>query len=223
MLTADQKTVNLEKFLGLVATRIDGDPFGGERQWVKMLISLAEDVTHEGVTYLGLRNAPAGKGNHHAYEGGLIQHYLEMWQTYINWRSLLPVPDPLITESNVLKGIIIHDLHKAWCEFVRDPAVDTGLNYGRHPSGNLVGNDQKSMYLINQAGIKLDLVLSNLLYTSEGGWAKAPPRWCTTLSKLVYLLDEFSGNIISRIEDGTHFNVRTQLGLEPSFEVQLGV
>lgn len=225
-LTEDEKYQALNELLSL-ATCASVPGSKGKLQgylWRDMLLALADDEEFDGVTYLGLRNAPAGKGNHHAWEGGLVAHMLEMWDTYLYWKEfpLLP-PDPLITDANVLKGIIVHDLHKAWCEFVRDPAVDTGLNYGKHPSGNLVGNDQKSMYILNQHGVKIDLVICNVLYCSEGGWAKAPPRWCTTLSKLVYLLDEFSGNVMSRAADGTNFNVRSKLRLEPSFELKSDV
>lgn len=224
MLTEEQMRSN---FYCLVS--IAGDTSTGglleDRTWSDMLLALGPSTVYDNVTYLGLMEAPAAKGNHHAYRGGLANHLLQMWDTYwsLKGNGILPPGDPLITDANVLKGILIHDLHKAWATFIEDSGVDTGLNYGKHPSNSMLTNDQKSMYIINRAGVKLDLVLSNVLYCSEGGWAKSPPRWCSTLAKLIYLLDEWSGNVASRIEAGTYINVREKLDLRPSFDLEFAV
>lgn len=224
MLTEEQMRRN---FASLVARAgdISTGGFLEGHSWSDMLLDLGPSMTYDGKFYLGLMGAPAAKGNHHAYQGGLVEHLLQMWDTYwsLKENGILPTGDPLITDANVLKGIIVHDLHKAWATFVVDGTVDTGLNYGKHPSSSMLTNDQKSMYILNRAGVKLDLIISNVLYCSEGGWAASPPRWCSTLAKLVYLLDEWSGNVTSRIEAGTHINVREKLDLSTSFDLEFTV
>lgn len=168
-------------------------------KWVEMLDHLRDDRAYETI-YLGMMRAPAAKGNHHAFIGGLVAHMLQMWYLGKKLMAVLPV-DPLITHERVLRGIIAHDFHKAWATFVEVPASDKaqkGLDYGKHVSNSMMTNDQKSIYLLMQHGIVLDMVDMNVLFSSEGGWAEAPPRWVSTLAKFVYLLDEMSGNVAQR-------------------------
>jgi len=212
VLTEEKLTENFDRLLGLVET-ICGP------EWLSLVLNLGQNVNYDNQLYLGFRTAPAAKGNHHAYVGGLVEHLLEMWQQFRVLEHSLPA-DPIICESRVLKGIVMHDLHKAWCTFVMDDKVDSGLNYGPHPSNSLVRNDQKTMYLLNQAGIKLDLIDLNCLYSSEGGWAECPPKWITTLSKLVYLLDEMSGNVFARSIQGNNIDLRDALPFPSLCEVQ---
>lgn len=181
-----------------------------------MLESLAEDRKDDsGQEYLGFKNAPAGKGNHHAYLGGLCEHLLEMWEF---WRLLKPgigIPeDPnqvIISDKSVLVAIIMHDLHKSWFTFTNVQVNNTGLftlQYGDHASNSLFTNDQKSMYIATSHGILLDAFQINCLHNSEGGFAKSPPKWQTTLAKFVYVLDELSSNVLARTLQGNHFDVR---------------
>lgn len=214
VLTLAQKNENYARLINLT----DGNL---EREWSQMLFKLRGDSFEKKPepVFLGMFNAPAAKGNHHAYEGGLVAHMLEMFNFYLDLEKTLP-KDPLINRSSVLKGIICHDLHKSWKTFIRDDTVPSGLNYGFHPSNNLVTNDQKSMYILSQAGIKLNLVEANVLYASEGGWAESPPKWTTTLAKLVYLLDELSGNVKARSEQGNTMNLRDAMGDPSMFEIE---
>lgn len=176
-------------------------------KWGDALRTLAPDLVHEGVTYLGLERAPAGKGNHHAFIGGLVHHMLEMWDFWELLKPNLP-PDPLLTDVRILKGILVHDLHKAWATFVLDPAVDSGLNYGKHPSEGMFTHLQKTLYLVMRLGLDLDAVDFNALCCSEGGWAENHPKWGSTVGKLLYLLDELSGNVKARAEQGNILDVR---------------
>lgn len=167
-----------------------------------MLTCLKEDVVYDGIAYLGFVNAPAAKANHHACEGGLVSHILEMWNIHENMDLSLFNKDPLITPRTVLAGIVLHDLHKGWCHFVRDASVSSGVNYGKHPSSNLLTADQKTVYIASQY-VTLDMVQLNAVYHSEGGWASSPPKWASVLSKYLYLLDELSSNLRDRTIDVT--------------------
>jgi hypothetical protein len=55
--------------------------------------------------------------------------------------------------------------------------------------------------LLSMHDVKLPLIVLNSLYCSEGGYKKSPPKEVSALAKLVYLLDEFSSNVIYRIEN----------------------
>ena len=165
--------------------------------WSTLMSTLKKNTDYEGTTYLGLRDAPAAKANHHAYKGGLIAHYLEMWAIYKSLDMKLIGQDPMIADDSILKGIILHDLHKGWCNFVEDSAVPSGLNYGKHPSSSLLTQDQKTVYIASKY-VTLDLLQLNAVYHSEGGWAASPPKWSSVLAKLLYLLDEFSSNVKDR-------------------------
>lgn len=189
-------------------------------QWVRMLYGLAPDVTFESQVFAGFRCAPAAKGYHHAYLGGLVAHYLEMWYFWDKLRASVD-RDLLLTDRNVLQGIIMHDLHKGWTTYVYDKEIESGFNYGKHPSSSMLTDDQKSVYILTKAGIVPDLLMLNVLFNSEGGWAKSPPRWSSTLAKMVYILDELSGNVRARGIAGNVLDVRTEMAYSTLFEVQL--
>lgn len=208
------------EFLDLVG-QVLGD------SWICLLNSLGPDSHHESdpsLVYCGLMNAPAGKGNHHATVGGLIEHYREMSQLYKALPANITHGDPLINDKNVLAGIILHDLSKCWYTFTMKQGEDGQppvFDYGNHPSSRLMNDNQKSVYLAMRGGVTLDMIMMNILFTSEGGWAKGPPRWVTTVSKLVYLLDELSGNVLNRGVTGTFLNVRETIHPDALIEFNL--
>jgi hypothetical protein len=193
--------------------------------WLEMIEGLKEDhedITsisdHLPMTYLGFKNAPAGKGNHHAYIGGLVMHLIEMWGFWLTLKPQLPSDDPLLTDSNVMQAIILHDLHKAQTTFIcnRKLPLENGeeskdyiLEYGKHPSSSLLTNDQKSLYIATKHNIILDIYQWNSLFNSEGGYAKSPPKFSTSLAKLVYTLDELSSNVLARSSVGNCVDIRS--------------
>jgi len=180
--------------------------------WLKMLDNLKRDREHCGKIYAGALHAPAGKGNHHAYPGGWLDHALEMWQVYKMWqKSGLLDKDQIFCESErVFKGIILHDLHKTLYEFyyTETEAGTVSFDYGNHSFKNLITNNFQSLYIANIFGIQLDPLDLNCLTCSEGGYAKDPPKFQSVLAKLVYLLDEISSNVISRNKTKTFLNVK---------------
>jgi 3'-5' exoribonuclease len=162
-------------------------------------------------TYMGMMNAPAGKGVHHAYPGGLVVHLLEMWNFWTILRPTL-VKDHLVNDENVLTGVILHDLHKAWCMFVyqtKDGVVDmNAVAYGTHPVTSLMKNDIRTLFILSKFAVDVDAYQVNCVTNSEGGFAAAPPKFQTTLAKLVYTLDELSSNVTGRTDVGNNVDIR---------------
>jgi len=162
-----------------------------------------------GFVYLGMRRAPAARRNHHAREGGLVEHYLEMWkmhtiiQSGLNGSMVLSydkLPDPV-----VFRGIINHDLHKAYYDYRLIPSKLWAVEYSELDHRVLLTQNGKTMFLLSQWKIRLDIIDINLIQYSEGGWCEHEPRERSSLATYVYLLDEMSGNVVDRINTGTDY------------------
>lgn len=172
-----------------------------------LLSYLKDDRTaSDGRLFLGMRRAPAAKGNHHAFEGGLVYHLLEMWTFWVKLREGFLNP-PWITDAKIMRGIVNHDIHKAYMTYVlcnpQDPTAPWAVAYGKDDSDQLLGDTAKSFYLLGKAGIHLDPLELNALILSHGGWSELKPWSTSVLAKLLYLLDELSGNVMGRIDART--------------------
>lgn len=191
---------------------------GAADAYEAMLLKLQKDTVTcdrkgETVTMLGFERAPAAKGNHHAYEGGLTQHLLEMWSTWLVWSSHWDIKDPLfVSDDLVLRAIINHDLHKSHRTFGLVNEDPWEVRYVDDLTDMLMTSDVKTMWMLNEFNIPMDARLYNALIQAEGGYSKIVPKWGSVLAKICYLLDEWSGNVISRAEDGTWLNVREKSG-----------
>jgi len=183
-------------------------------QYLPVLIGLEADITVHGNPikhYLGFKRAPAAKRNHHPYEGGLVQHLLEMWEFWCSIRTghqlfLSYQSGAILSDTRVLTGILNHDLHKAYLYYELMDTIPVGgwlVERRTHLSCALLTDNAKTIDILMRFRIALDETDLNCLIYSEGGWAKDPPVECTPLAKLVYLLDEFSGNVRARIDEGT--------------------
>lgn len=205
---------NWDKMISLIKEIIgEEDPTGDEVvNHVALLDSIKRDEERNGDILLGLLRAPAAKGNHHAYEGGLMYHLLEMWQVYCGLRAHYGVDllfEDCITDARVLKAIIYHDIHKAYLTFRLIDADEWQTDYCNHETDQLMGSDMKSLWIITQVGIHPDPQQINALINAEGGYAKIKTRWVSSLAKLCYTLDELSGNVLSRIDTRTVLDLRT--------------
>lgn len=200
---------NWLKLIDLVAANIHGTE---KAKYLHMMAEIAEDepVSNDpkGRIYLGFKRAPAAKGNHHAFEGGLVYHLLEMWGIWLHLREDV-LTENYITDARVLKAIINHDLHKAYKTYRLETEAPWQTEYGDDPTDMLMTTDIKSLWILNTHGITLDPEQMNALLWAEGGFAKIKPKWCSTLSKLCYMLDEMSGNVLARIETRTLLDHRS--------------
>ena len=183
-------------------------PPGPANNLTAMMEALAEDTPHEGGVLLGFMNAPAAKRNHHAYCGGLAAHCIEMWSIWKGkFREDVPFSDH-VNDRRIMEGIIYHDLHKAYRTFQLVRMNPWEVDYLRNdPENESMTWETKTFWILMQHGIKLDVEQLNALLWSEGGWAKTQPRWCSVLAKILYLLDEYSGNVLSRMKDDTWLGV----------------
>ena len=190
----------------LFEVHLQGDDL---QKHLQMLDALAPDQQIGPQLYLGLERAPAGKRNHHDFEGGLVAHLLEMWETYEVLKGhFSQLEDGVhVTPARVLKGILYHDLHKAYQCFVLKSVQPWATEYGLNASELLAGKTAKTFLILSQHGIVLDEEQINAICWSEGGWAELKPRWHSVLSKLCYLLDEFSGNCLDRVRRKTMLDV----------------
>lgn len=166
-------------------------------------------VTHE--LLLGFKRAPAAKGNHHAFEGGLVHHILEMWDHWCLIRDNYPQfekAEPYISDDRVLTAIIAHDLHKAYRTFKmvnQDPWL---AEYADDDTDTLMTHDTKTLWILGKFAVRMDKEQMNALLWAEGGFSEIKPKWTSVLAKLCYLLDEFSGNVLARLEQRTFLNHR---------------
>ena len=171
-----------------------------------MLEALEEDVETDEGLYLGFRRAPAAMRVHHTFEGGLVQHLLEMWDIWQSWttvRSAVLESKADITDDRVLRAIINHDIHKAYKTYLLVAENPWQVKYGKDRSDQLLTQAQKTLWLLNRHHIELDEVQMNALVLAEGGYSTlGHPRWTSILAKVCYLLDETSGNVLSRLRDG---------------------
>jgi hypothetical protein len=185
---------NWEKLKGLVAGNL---PSREAAVFLHLLDTLKEDQPNGQKHYLGFFRAPAARRNHHAYEGGLVQHLLEMWSLWDQLKPQLNAP-PFISDERVLKAIILHDLHKASRTYELMSSDPWEVRHGDDETDMLMGTDVKSLWLAQRAGITLDPEQINALLWAEGGFSNIRPRWCSVLAKVCYALDELSGNGLAR-------------------------
>lgn len=176
-----------------------------DQSFLKMNVDPAVNAPTKEFSF-GLRRCPASKAGHHAFLGGLVAHMNEMWEVY---KKLYPLLESFDQEQNHLQpwrvwaGILFHDLHKAVGNYklVRQNWFEY-FDYGDDLTNKMLNDDQKSALILSNANVYLDVIQANALYNSEGGWADNPPRFNTVLGKLLYLLDEASGNVLERLKQG---------------------
>jgi hypothetical protein len=198
-LTAQRLRENWEKLTGLAAGNL---PSPAAEAFLRLLDTLKEDPPNEHKHYLGFYRSPAARRNHHAFEGGLVQHLLEMWSLWEQLKPQLNAP-PFISDERVLKAIILHDLHKAYRTYQLMSSDPWEVRHGDDETDMLMGTDVKSLWLAQRAGITLDPEQINALLWAEGGFSNIRPRWCSVLAKVCYALDELSGNGLARIRKRT--------------------
>lgn len=198
---------NFEFLKRLILENVDGTKSYSRHAYLSMVDKIKADqpvTTPKGETiYLGLERAPAAKRNHHAYEGGLVAHMLEMWNIWTTLRGSFQILDPShITNDRVMRGILNHDIHKAVKTFVLVNEDPWQTDYYDEQDQGMLTDDIKSLQILTQNLVYLDTIQMNTLLWSHGGFSTNPPKQCCALAKLCYLLDELSGNVIEKVRTG---------------------
>lgn len=153
-----------------------------------------KDTQLQDKVVLGFKNAPAGKGVHHNYRGGLVQHILECLDFINRIHGQYPATDKRV----MVEGVLLHDLHKAFYHFYEDK--DGKFGYLDHALTKMYTPNQKTFLMIS-GGYCGDVVFPymrisphcrHIIECSEGGWAENAPKEASVEAKLVYLADEIS-------------------------------
>lgn len=204
----DKIDMRLFRVIELMKTEIGGKRAG---QYLWLIASLIWDKRDaKGRFLLGLRRAPAAKKNHHAREGGLVEHLLEMWDLWqsIRCTRLEFLEEPTLSNRNVWEQIFLHDLEKADSRFLLVNTVPWTVEYAEEPIDLMLSiNPVRVVEIVGRYGITLNLQQLNALFSAEGGYAKAASKSVSALGKVVYLLDELSGNVLAPIQRGDPDNL----------------
>lgn len=177
-----------------------------ELLYASLLTYTENDRTVDGRCMLGMKRAPGSHSRHHAHEGGLVCHLLQMWEIWCDLRKIIldhsqRATHPNMTDSYVWRAILHHDLNKVW-KYVSVTSDPWMVEYAKNedPTTSLLGDTHKSLWLLNRATIPLNIPLHNALICAEGGFTKCQPQVETVLAKTVYILDEMSANVIDRLQ-----------------------
>jgi len=171
------------------------------QQYESMLNHVKQDHHVKGEIHLGLRRAPGSKNRHHNYEGGLVDHLLEMWAI---WQKLSEVVKAgrheLLSDSLLWRAILHHDLNKVhrYKLVTEDPWE---VEYAENMKNSLLSSTHLVLWTLSQHDIRMPAVLHNALIVAEGGFSRDErPRTESVLAKLVYVLDELSANVVNRLD-----------------------
>lgn len=198
---------NWERFRALTANTITSHDI--KHAYLRMIDDLREDrrLDHT-CTLLGLYRAPGSKERHHAVEGGLIIHLLEMFEIWKDLREIIRRRvlhmHIHLDDQSIWLAILHHDLNKIW-KYQLISEAPWMVDYGnqRDRIEYMLGGTNKSLWLLAKYGIRLSLPLHNALICAEGGFSETPrPHTETVLAKVAYILDEMSANVVNRLQHG---------------------
>ncbi len=138
------------------------------------------------------RKAPAAKGIHHPWIGGLLEHVLSL--AHLAKRVCPHYPH--VDENQVVFGCIMHDMGKVW-ELSYDRA------FGYTDEGKLVGHLVMGVIKVSEAIAKrkdfppeLALRLKHILVAHHGTYEFGSPKLPQTLeAELVHRLDDLDSKI----------------------------
>ncbi len=144
--------------------------------------------------------APAARGMHHAYIGGLLEHTLSMAAV----ARLLAGHYPYVNLDLLLAGVLLHDVGKADAY-----ALDEG--FGHSDDGRLVGHIIRGALLIERAATELDFpagMLQELQHliashhgTQEWGSPVVPRTLEAVLLHQIDLLDSRVGGYLDHVRN----------------------
>ncbi len=144
--------------------------------------------------------APAARGLHHGYVGGLLEHTLSMAAV----ARLLASHYPYVNYDLLLAGVLLHDVGKADAY-----ALDEG--FGHSDDGRLVGHILRGALLIERVAAEIDFPadrLQELLHliashhgTQEWGSPVVPRTLEAVLLHQIDLLDSRIGGYLDHVRN----------------------
>ncbi len=147
----------------------------------KYLQALLNAFFQEEKTICLFKRAPAAKGFHHVYLGGLLEHTLSVV------RLLEKVSDhyPQLNKDMIIAGGILHDIGKIY-EFSYDNIIDYS------DEGRLIGHIVMGVEMINKKiavipdfPVQLALELRHIILSHHGEFEFGSPKRPKTLEALV--------------------------------------
>jgi 3'-5' exoribonuclease len=162
-----------------------------ENPWLKKLL---ENFLGDGELAARFKRAPAAKGFHHAYLGGLLEHTLSMVQIL----DFLARHYPTVSRDMLIAGGILHDIGKIE-EFSYDRAIDYTT------PGRLIGHIIMGVEMIDRriAGIEgfpedLALELKHVVLAHHGELDFGSPKRPKTVEALiVHFVDDLDAKVMA--------------------------
>lgn len=177
---------------------------------------LLQDIFAEPETAQLFQRAPAAKGIHHPWIGGLLEHVLSL--CYLAKRVCPHYPH--VDEDQVLYGCIMHDFAKIW-------ELSYDGTFGYTDEGKLVGH-LVSGVIVTDRHVRarpdfpkdLEMRLKHILLAHHGTYEFGSPKLPQTLeAELVHRLDDLDSKINAITET---MNRRPELGAWSEYNPAMG-
>ncbi len=166
---------NLDRLTELLGTITD-----------QSLKTLMLDILADSEIVDGLMKAPAGVKTHHSYQGGLLDHVVNLTETAVRIRDLYPK----VNFDLVIAGILLHDIGK-----IRELEFETIFGYT--DEGQLLGHLQIGCDILQEKIIAFNqkssapfpqesaLRLKHMILSHHGSYEFGSPKLPMTLEAIV--------------------------------------
>ena len=158
------------------------------KPWRKLITSILTDAEIAPL----LRTAPAAKGMHHAYAGGLLEHTLSVARLCMRLADHYPALD----RQALFAGAVCHDLGKIW-------ELSSGLAIDYTTPGRLIGHInilvQKLAPFIKKSGLEPGYAqhLEHLVLSHHGTYEFGSPRLPSTAEAVAL---HYADNIDAKLQ-----------------------
>ena len=155
-----------------------------KERFIELLRSTGRQGIEEVINYLeksGFFLAPASTGHHLSYEGGLMEHSLNVYDMAMAIRvpivSMKPEMEEKLPEESIVIAALLHDTCKAniykktkkW-DFGKDGNPEEQEKYTTNYSEMPVGHGEKSVIMLLSLGLKLTLDEMVAIRWHMGAW-----------------------------------------------------
>ncbi len=172
-------------------TAVEGFAATVGNPWLKRLL---EGFLGDGELAARLKRAPAAKGFHHAYHGGLLEHTLSM----VRILDFLAGHYPTANRDLLIAGGILHDIGKI-DEFTYDRAIDYSTP-GRLVGHILLGVEMLDRKIAAIEGFPADLALElkHIVLAHHGELDFGSPKRPKTVEALiVHYVDDLDAKVMA--------------------------